>query len=115
MRFLRETESLDNIPEEFQNTPELARAMELAQECAYTPEELDAYDEYLDAIRVEGAIRADSFEEGREEGREEGEQKKALMIAKAMMAEGSTLDFIQRMTQLPMPTIEEIKRNQITG
>jgi predicted transposase/invertase (TIGR01784 family) len=113
MRFLRETESLDNIPEEFQSNPELAKAMELAQECAYTPEELDAYDEYLDAIRVEGTIRADSFEEGREEGREEGEQKKALMIAKAMMAEGSTLEFIQRVTQLPMRAIEEIKRNQI--
>jgi predicted transposase/invertase (TIGR01784 family) len=102
MRFLRETESLDNIPEEFQNTPELARAMELAQESAYTPEELDAYDEYLDAIRVEGTIRADSFEEGREEGREE-ERKN---IVRKMHAKGMGVEEIRELTGF---SIEEIQ------
>lgn len=103
MRFLREAENLDNIPEEFQDSPEVAKAMELAQECAYTPEELDAYDEYLDAIRVEGTIRADSFEEGREEGREEErkrhEEEKKNIVRK-MRAKGMSVEEIRELTGL---------------
>ena len=40
LRFLREAEILEDIPEEFQNNPEVAMAMELAQKSAYTAEEL---------------------------------------------------------------------------
>jgi predicted transposase/invertase (TIGR01784 family) len=98
MRFLRETETLDDIPEEFQINPEVAMAMELAQESAYTPEELDAYDEYLDAIRVEGTIRADSFEEG--------EQKKAEAIARNLLKMGMDAEAVAQATFL---SIEEIQ------
>jgi hypothetical protein len=53
----------------------VVKAMELAQESAYTPTELMAYDEYLDAIRVQQTVRADSFKEGQEEERKKSEAK----------------------------------------
>ena len=118
MRFLREAESLDDIPEEFQRDPEVAMAMELAQESAYTPEELEAYDEYLDALRVEGTIRQDSLQEGREEGeqigiakgreegREEGREGEKKNIARVMLQEGMDIDRISKITGL---SVEDIK------
>ena len=60
LRFLRETKDLNDIPEEFKDSPEVIKAIELAEESAYTPAELEAYDEYLDAIRVEQTVRHDS-------------------------------------------------------
>jgi len=99
LRFLREAEDLEDIPEEFQNNPEIAMAMELAQESAYTPEELAVYDEYLDAIRVEGTVRADALAEGREE-----EKKK---MARIMLQEGIDIEKISKITGL---SVGEIKK-----
>ena len=84
-------------------------AMELAQESAYTAEELEAYDEYLDAIRVAGTVRADSFEEGREEGREEGEQKRAEAIARKALAKGMSIKEVSELTGLSVDAIQSLK------
>lgn len=105
MRFLRETENLEDIPEEFQSNPEIAKAMELTQESAYTREELSAYDEYLDAVRVEGTVRADSLEEGREEGREEEKKNIAYM----MLQEGIDAQKISKITRLTVEEIQALK------
>ncbi len=104
LRFLRETnENLLSIPPEFQEDPDLAMAVELAQESAYTEDELALYDQYLDAIRVEQTVRADSYEEGKEEG----ERKKAIAIAKNMIAKGIDLETISSVTGL---SVEEISK-----
>jgi len=47
--------------------------------------------------------------EAREEGREEGIEKGKLIIAKNLLAEGSTPEFVQRITGL---SLEEIERNE---
>eukprot|EP01126_Amoeba_proteus_P029827 TRINITY_DN2946_c0_g1_i1.p1 TRINITY_DN2946_c0_g1~~TRINITY_DN2946_c0_g1_i1.p1 ORF type:complete len:236 (+),score=-9.93 TRINITY_DN2946_c0_g1_i1:177-884(+) len=48
LRFLKEiNESLDDIPPEFTEIPELAEAVELAKESTYTIEELRQYDAFL--------------------------------------------------------------------
>ena len=128
MRFLREAEMLEDIPEEFQNNPEVAMAMELAQESAYTAEELEAYDEYLDAIRVAGTVRADSFEEGREEGeqigiakgeqigiakgREEERQKnleEKKNMARKVLAKGMSVQDVSELTGLSEDEIRLLK------
>jgi predicted transposase/invertase (TIGR01784 family) len=46
-------------------------------------------------------------EEGREEGREDGHKEEKLIIAKNLLAEGSTPEFVQRITGL---SLEEIER-----
>ena len=75
LRFLREVnEQLSSIPKEFQDNPDLAKAVELAQESAYTRAELEIYDYYLDAIRVERTVREDAKEEGEQIGIAKGEQ-----------------------------------------
>lgn len=109
LRFLREAnEELLSIPEEFQEDPDLAMAVELAQESAYTEDELALYDQYLDAIRVEQTVRADSYEEGKQEGIEEGEKKKAIDIAKNMREKGIDLETISSVTGLSVEEIEKL-------
>lgn len=60
--------------------------MSLAEEAGYTPEQLEAYDKYWDAVSTEKTLitgfyesglkvgREKGREKGREEGREEGER-----------------------------------------
>ena len=57
--------------------------------------------------RVEG--RAEGRVEGRAEGRVEGEENKALEIARNLLAEGSTFEFVQKMTGLPLDEIEKLR------
>jgi len=123
MRFLRETESLETIPEEFKDSPELTKAIELAQESAYTRAELAAYDEYLDAVRVTQTIRNDALKEGREEGiekgREEGreeERKNSLKkledekknMARKMLARGTRIEDVCEFTDFSIEVVQSL-------
>ena len=70
LRFLREiNEKTIDIPPEFTADPDIRKAMELAQESAFNPSELEAYDRYWDAVQVEKTIKNDAIRQGREEGR----------------------------------------------
>lgn len=113
LRFLKEIdEKLVIIPEEFMDSPELNKAMELAQESAYTIEELEAYDRYWDAIRVEKTIQNDArregLREGREEGRKEGEEKNKREIARKMIQQGIDIQVISNLTGLSKEIIEAL-------
>jgi len=98
LRFLRETKDLNTIPEEFKDSPEIAKAIELAEESAYTAAELEAYDEYLDAIRVQQTVRNDSYEEGREEGEQIGAEKEKKNMARMMLTKGMNVEQIIEIT-----------------
>lgn len=72
LRFMSElNEKTQHIPSEWLDVPEIKEATDLAEEAAYTPSELAAYDKYWDAISIEKTLVYDAHEEGREEGREE--------------------------------------------
>jgi hypothetical protein len=62
------------------------------------------YAEYDPEIEMR-VVREEALEEGREEGMEE----EKLIIAKNLLAEGSTLEFVHRITGLPLEKIEELK------
>jgi predicted transposase/invertase (TIGR01784 family) len=83
----------------------------LAQESAYTPDELAAYDEYLDAVRVGQTVRADSLKEGEEKGREE-ERKKNLEekkdMARKMLQIGMSVKDIHNVTNLPEEVVHSL-------
>lgn len=66
--------------------------MKLAREAAYTPAQLEAYDQYWDTVSRERTLMSGARQEGREEER-------AAMVAE-MWAQG-----------LPETTIEKILRN----
>lgn len=103
LRFLRETKELESIPAEFKDSPEVLKAIELSEESAYTKAELEAYDEYLDAIRVEQTVREDSYEEG--------VQKTTLAIAQKMLVKGKNIEEISELTGLSVKEIEQIKNS----
>ena len=109
LRFLREiNEKLSDIPQEFKDDPDLAEALELAKESSYTPEELDAYDQYLDAVRVEQTIREDAkaegeqigLEKGKAEGKAAGKGEKAIEVAKKLLKKGINLNEVAELTGL---------------
>ena len=71
--------------------------IEYARMCNLLKSELDYQSHMVDAR-----------DEGREEGRQEGREEGKLIIAKNLLAEGSTPEFVQRITGL---SLEEIERN----
>lgn len=107
LRFLREINGpLLLIPKEFQENPDIAKAVELTQESSYTPEELEAYDEYLDAIRVEQTVREDSYGEGEQIGITKGREEEKRNMARMMLQEGMEIQKISKITGL---SVEEIQ------
>ncbi len=73
LRFLREIdEKTKVVSEELLKVPEIAQAIQLAEEAAYTPGELLVYEGYWDQIRREKTLMFDKYAEGKAEGRAEG-------------------------------------------
>jgi predicted transposase/invertase (TIGR01784 family) len=125
MRFLRETSSLEDIPEEFKESPEVIKAIELAQESAYTRAELDAYDEYLDAICVAKTMIIDAYAKAREESeikleeerkkyeekleeeRKKNEEEKKTM-ARKMLAKGTNIEDVSEFTGLSVDSVQSL-------
>ena len=121
LRFLREiNEKVVDVPQEFIDNPELSKAMELAQESSYTPAELEAYDKYWDAVRVEKTLTIDSFQEGKiagieigktegiEIGKTEGIEIGRITMAKGMLKAGISEDVISKISGLTKEQIEKL-------
>ena len=96
LRFLKELEAQTKLPDEFKPIPELQEAAELSQESAYSPGELEAYDKYLDAVRVERTFIADALAKGRIEG----EYNAKLLIARNLLNSGMTKEQVASVTGL---------------
>lgn len=96
--------TLTDVPKEFIDNPALLKAMELAQEAAYTPAELEAYDRYWDAVRVEKTFRKDAREQGREEGRID----ERIKIIKQLLVTGMTENQVAQVLQLSIESIQKM-------
>ncbi len=73
MKFFTDPEYFSTMPiRHYETFEELKKAIELVDESNFTPEQLYAYDRYLDNIRtkkaIEDYIKERSFEAGKEEG-----------------------------------------------
>ena len=112
---LRHASELQKIPTQLKNPLELEEAFETLEQGNMSPEELYAYDRFIDAQRVEFDILLSAKEkgleegrqEGRLEGRQEGRQEERFEIAKKMLVQGIDLQAIAAITGL---SLEEIKR-----
>ncbi|MCB0648424.1 MAG: Rpn family recombination-promoting nuclease/putative transposase [Saprospiraceae bacterium] len=84
LRYLTEMDKLMHTPEDkILLPPEILEAIELTKESNFTPEQLLAYDKYLDAIRTEASIKADALKKGKAEGEAIGIAKgEAIGLAK---------------------------------
>ena len=86
LRFLSEISGeIENVPEELLAVPEIKTALTLSEEAGYTLSQLDAYESYLDAVRVQKEIdqhneerkkALDQYQEECEQRQEE--RKKAI-------------------------------------
>lgn len=73
LRFLREiSEKTTTVAQELLDVPEIAEAVHLAEQAAYTENELRAYEAYWDAVSTEKTLSSGKFAEGHREGHKEG-------------------------------------------
>jgi predicted transposase/invertase (TIGR01784 family) len=76
LRFLRETGMNQKAPEELaEGGTELQEALRLAEQAAYTEDDLVKYDRYWDAVSTEKTIVAGRYAEGLENGQKLGLEK----------------------------------------
>jgi predicted transposase/invertase (TIGR01784 family) len=118
LRFLREIdESTQTVSQDLLEIPEIAQAIELSEESAYTPEELDVYQSYWDQVSREKTLITGKYAEGRAEGRAEGLvegiEKGIEKIAIRMLKMGKTMDEIILLTGLSEQAIAKLKSDSI--
>ncbi|MGL5784709.1 MAG: Rpn family recombination-promoting nuclease/putative transposase [Alphaproteobacteria bacterium] len=106
LRFLKELPDLDTIPEEFQESEELLHAIELTQESSYTKAELEAYDQYLDAMRVTITIQEDALYEGQKLGLEKGKAEEKIVIARKLLFTGMSREDVCKITGLEQGVVK---------
>ena len=117
LRFLREIdEKTRTVSEELLEIPEIAQAVALSEQSAYTPGELEVYDSYWDQVRREKTIVIDSYTKGRIEGRAEGEaigeaklNTERYEIAKNLLKQGIDIKIIINSTGLTREAIQTIE------
>ena len=49
------------------------------------------------------------MEEGREEGREEGERRRAVAIARKLLARGESVEKVADLTELPLADVQQLQ------
>jgi predicted transposase/invertase (TIGR01784 family) len=73
LRFMSELdEETQTIPEEWLSEPDIAEAVQLSQQSAFTPSELLAYDKYWDAVSTEKTLLSGAYDDGVQAGHEQG-------------------------------------------
>ena len=113
LRFLREIdEKTTLVSKDLLAVPEIAQALELAEESAYTKGELNLYESYWDQVSREKTLIMDKFAEGKAEGKAEGEELATYRIAKSMLEHHVTVDTIVLSTGLSRDDVEKIKASR---
>ncbi len=106
LRFLREIDGkTKTVSNELLDVPEIAQAIALAEESAYSPGELDVYESYWDQVRREKTLMIDKYDEGKAEGRAEGKAEGIREIAKKQRLRGVAVDIIAEDTGLSVDDI----------
>ncbi len=96
LRFLTEVyKTVDEVPPEFMENPEIRQAVELVEESAYTREQLRGYDKFWDYVRVDKTL-ASAPERSYKAGLKEGK----LETARQMKADGMAVETIAKYTCL---------------
>ena len=102
LRFLREVdEKTTTVSNDLLEVPEIAQAVELAEESAYTPGELTLYESYWDQVSREKTLIMDKYAEGKAEGKAE--------IAINMLKANKPFDEIILFTNLTQDAIAKLK------
>ena len=118
LRFLREVdEKTTTVSKDLLAIPEIAQAVELAEESAYTPGELNLYESYWDQVSREKTLIQDKYAEGliegeakgMEKGIEKGIEQGIEKIAINMLMDNEPLDKICKFTGLSQDEVVKLK------
>ena len=110
LRFLREVdEKTTTVSKDLLAIPEIAQAVELAEESAYTPGELNLYESYWDQVSREKTLIQDKYAEGLIEGEAKGIEKGIEKIAINMLMDNEPLDKICKFTGLSQDEVVKLK------
>jgi predicted transposase/invertase (TIGR01784 family) len=100
LRFLREIdEKTTMVSQDLLEVPEIAEAVKLAEESAYTPGELSLYESYWDQVSREKTLILDKYMEGKAEGELIGEARGEVR-GEAKGEARSELNFVRRLIDL---------------
>lgn len=114
LRFLREVdEKTITVSNDLLEVPEIAQALELAEESAYTPGELGLYESYWDQVSREKTLMSGKLAEGialgKALGKAEGEILARHAIAKHMLEQGIAVDIVLLSTGLEKNEVQAIE------
>jgi len=98
-------EKTTSVSKDLLAIPEIAQAVALSEESAYTPGELTLYESYWDQISREKTLIMDKYAEGKAEGKVEGK----IEIVINMLKDNEPLDKISRFTGLSQDEILKLK------
>ncbi len=99
------------VSQDLLDVPEIAQAIELSEESAYTIGELDVYQSYWDSVSREKTFMVDSFEKGFAVGEAKGAVKEKREIAKKMLKRGFSIAMIAEDTGLTQKEIAELVKS----
>ncbi|MCF7800105.1 Rpn family recombination-promoting nuclease/putative transposase [Candidatus Babeliales bacterium] len=110
---LKNAIDMNTVPKNLADPKEIKEAFEVLNQCNWTRKELEAYDEYLDRLRVarsqQKTLQEESKAAGLAEGKAEGEKKTKTKIAKNMLDKFDT-KIISEITGLSLKEIEDLKK-----
>ena len=110
LRFLREIdEKTKTVSQELLSVPEIAEAVALAEESAYTPGELEVYQSYWDQVRREKTLMMDKYIEGLAEGEVKGKAEGKREVAKNLLKQGVSIEIVVSGTGLTLDEVEKLK------
>ncbi len=105
LRFMSElNEKSQQIPDEWLTVPEIKKAVDLAEESAYTPAELTSYDKYWDAVSIEKTLVYGAKKKGWEEGMLHAKQG----VVRKLLNKGLDKKEIASLIELSVEEIEEL-------
>ncbi|MDD3526304.1 MAG: hypothetical protein PHX39_05025, partial [Bacteroidales bacterium] len=89
---------------------EIKEAVEKLRSSAFSKAELESYDKYWDAVRVETTLQEGAYSKGIKEGLEKGRAEERLAMAKNGILSGLSDDIIKTLTNLTDEQIEALRR-----
>ena len=114
LRFLREIdENTQSVSQDLLDVPEIAEAIQLTKESAYSPSELSLYESYWDQVSRDKSLMNEQYDkgcaQGKIEGKIEGKIDGKIEVAQNLMKLNLPLETIMNATGL---TLEELRNIQ---
>ena len=107
LRYLTEIgEKTYNVPQDLMAVPEIKKAVDQLEQGAFNEAQLQGYDDFWDAVRVEKTLLSDALDEGMrrgiaqgiEQGIEKGRNKERVEIARNLKNSGVSVSIISQTT-----------------